>query len=281
MSLGDLPPVPVIAVDDADPALPEQHRLARKILLKGRVLIRRDVIRLEVGEYAVIKHKPLCPVHFEPLRRRLHHDHLAACILHLPEISLQCGGFRRRVRRGDHFVPYDRLDRPDKPDLIASLLQYVFDEICRRRLSLCACHTDDLHAVSRISIKVRRYKRHRIPGVRNPDHSDLGPVPKLHLMIDHQHRRAFAHRLCHRRMPVKLCAVYAYKKTALCNLSGVIYHLRYRDIRAALDALVFKSPQQIPTLKHITHSPLCSFSCIPSLLYSLYSNSANPILERV
>ena len=45
-------------------------------------------------------------------------------------------------------------------------IQYVFDEICRRRLSLCACHTDDLHAVSRISIKVRRYKRHRIPGVR-------------------------------------------------------------------------------------------------------------------
>ena len=145
------------------------------------------------------------------------------------------------MRRGNHLLPDNRLDRTHESNFISSLFQNIFHKICCRRLSLRPCHTDNLHAFRWIAKIVCRDKRHRITGVLHLDHRDAGSCRKRYLLTDHKHRSPFVHCLCRRCVSVKICTLYAYKKTVLRNLSGVVYHLRYLNICTAFDTFIFKA----------------------------------------
>lgn len=78
----------VVAIDDADPALPEQPPLAFHVLLKALMLSRRDVIRLQVGEDAVIEYKALGPVELQGLGGHLHHHRVQPGLRHFGKVLL-------------------------------------------------------------------------------------------------------------------------------------------------------------------------------------------------
>ena len=264
----------IVTVDDPYPALAKQHRLASQILVKVCMFSRCDMIGLNVGKNTIIKDKSLCAVHLEALRGRLHHYHLTARLFHFFKILLQIIRLGRRMRWRNHFLSDNCLDGSHQTDLISCSFQNILDKVRCRRLSLRACHTDDLHALCRIAKIVCREKRHRITGVLHLDHRDVRPCRKRYLLTDHKHRSTFVHCLCRRCVPIKICALYAYKETVLCNLSRVLYYLRYLNICTAFDTFIFKASKQLPALNHITHPPLWFLSLlIDSTLKNTISTS--------
>ncbi len=88
VALHDAAHMDVVAVDDADPALPEQPPLAFQVLLKALMLPRRDVVRLQVREDAVIEYKALCPMELQGLGGHLHHHRVQPGLHHLGKVLL-------------------------------------------------------------------------------------------------------------------------------------------------------------------------------------------------
>ena len=100
------------------------------------MLIRSDVIRLQICKNTDIKGKATHAVQHQPLRGHLHNDCIQPCIHHFPkallnDIRLRCGIHRRNMLLTD-----DRLNRTDQAYLIAGVLQNRFDHIGRCSLSL-------------------------------------------------------------------------------------------------------------------------------------------------
>ena len=57
----------IVPVDDTHTALVEEHFLAFEIVLEIPVLVRPDVVWLDVGEDAVVKGESCCTVEHEAL----------------------------------------------------------------------------------------------------------------------------------------------------------------------------------------------------------------------
>ena len=57
----------IIRIDDTETALFEQHALALHIFFKRRMLVRTDMIRLEIRENTDVKNKSSNAVHHESL----------------------------------------------------------------------------------------------------------------------------------------------------------------------------------------------------------------------
>ena len=120
------------------------------------MFIRSDMIRLNIGKDTDIEYKSLRPMHHQPLGRHFHHNGIAARIRHLPKITLQYIGLRRRIIRGNMLLPDDRFYRADQSHLPARMLQNGFDKISRCRLSLRPGNPDDLHTLCRMAKIGRR-----------------------------------------------------------------------------------------------------------------------------
>ena len=87
----------IIPVKNSYFALSEQHALTVKIIIKILVLIRADMIRLNIGENANVKSKAGSPVEHKSLGRNFHDYTVASCLRHLCEIFLDQIGFRRSI----------------------------------------------------------------------------------------------------------------------------------------------------------------------------------------
>ena len=77
-----LPPVSVVSVHNAHPALLEQKPLAMQIFFKAGMLIRPDMIRLDIRKNAEVKHEALASVLHQRLGGNLHHHRIAALLHH-------------------------------------------------------------------------------------------------------------------------------------------------------------------------------------------------------
>ena len=87
------------------------------------MLIRTDVIRLNIGKNPDLERKSRRPLHHDGLGGHLHHHTGTAGICHFPEILLNQIRFRCGVHGRDFLLPDDRLDRSDQSHLIACIFQ--------------------------------------------------------------------------------------------------------------------------------------------------------------
>ena len=124
-----LPPVGVIPVHNAHPALFKQKSLTMQIVLKAGMLVGADVIRLDVCKNAEIEHKTLASVLHQRLGGYLHHHRVAALLHHPRKIGLEHIGFRRGVLRMDMSVSDDHLNGAHQPHLQPRIFQNGLHQI--------------------------------------------------------------------------------------------------------------------------------------------------------
>ena len=79
----------IVSIDDSYLTLLKQQTLAVNIILKVLMLIRSDVVRLNVGEDSEIKDKALGSVEHKSLAGHLHYHSINSRIHHLLEIFLK------------------------------------------------------------------------------------------------------------------------------------------------------------------------------------------------
>ena len=87
----------------------------------------------------------------------------------VPEQGLEVGGLGRRPRRVHLPAGAAVFDRPDEAGRGAGRAQDLIEDVGRRRLALGPGDADDLHAVGRVAVEVRRGQGQGLAGVGDPD----------------------------------------------------------------------------------------------------------------
>ena len=226
--------VDIVSVHDAHAALPEQKALTGQVFLEVLMLIRPDVVRLQVGEDAVIEHEPLGPVQLQRLRGHLHDYRVQACLRHLGEILLKEVGFRRGVLRMGMDIPYDGLYGPYEPYAEACVLQDGLHQVGCGGLALGASDADDFKLPGRVAEPGGRDVGHGISGVPHLDYGCVFAFRRVYGLGDHQDPGPFLHCLPGVVMAVELRTCDADEETARDNLPGIIDHRRHLRVRASL-----------------------------------------------
>ena len=162
-----------IEVDDADTGLFEDAALIVLVLLEIRMLVRSDMIRLDVREDAVVEGDRVDTVELEGLAGGFHHDVIAALIPHHTEVVLKIIGLRRRVLRRKVMTAVLDTGRTDAADLLAGVLQDLLNHVGGGRLALRSGDGDDRHLPARMTETCRTECREGRTRILDPNDRDL------------------------------------------------------------------------------------------------------------
>ena len=158
-----------IEIDDADTGLFEDAALIVLVLLEIRVLVRSDVIRLDVREDAIVEGDGVDTVELEGLAGGLHHDIITALIPHHAEVVLEVIGLRGRVLRRKVMPAILDAGRTDAADLLAGVLKDLLDHVGGGRLALRSGDGDDRHLPARMIEACRTERREGRPRILHTD----------------------------------------------------------------------------------------------------------------
>ena len=172
----------------------------------------------------------------QSLRRHLHHNNLAACICHTPEILLYGIRLRRGIASRDHFVPDDHLNGADQSHLISGRFQNRLHHIGGSGLALRTCDTDDLHLIRGITKISSGNERHGVAGILHLNHRHI--LRCFHFILHHQNLGSLFHYIRNVLVPVCHRTLDAEKQRTLLHLSGVIYHVLYLNVYTSLQTFV-------------------------------------------
>lgn len=195
------------------------------IFFKAPMLVRSDMIRLQICKNTEIEYKALGPVEHQRLRGNLHYNGITARFHHFGKIFLQKIGFRRRIDRVNMRVSDDNFNGSDQSYLSSRIFQDGFYQISGRRLTLRSGDANRRQLFRRMVKPRRRYEREGIAGILHPDQSRFRLFRKLYFM-DTIIAAAFS--LLPLRQPDvrQNLPLDADKQTAFYNFSGVIHDRR-------------------------------------------------------
>ena len=215
-------PVHIVTVCNPDAALFKQQTLTMRIFFKAPMLVRSDMIRLQICKNTEIEYKALGPVEHQRLRGNLHYNGITARFHHFGKIFLQKIRFRRRIDRVNMRVSDDYFNGSDQSYLSSRIFQDGFYQISGRRLTLRSGDADRRQFFCRMVKPRRRYEREGIAGILHPDQGRFRLFRKLYFLGHDNRSRFFLCSLCGSLMSVKICPLDTDKQTAFYNFSGVI-----------------------------------------------------------
>ena len=237
-------PMLIVTVNNAYLTLPEQQSLTVQIFLEAGMLVGPDMIRLQIRENTVIKHKALSAVQHQCLRRHLHDYGVQSRLHHAGKILLQQIGFRCGIVGMDMFVPDDHFDGSHQTYFVAGIFQNGLYQIGRGGLALGACDTDDFQFLRRMAEPGCGNKCHGIAGIRHFDHRHIRIFGKFHISLYYQHSGALCGHLCGKIMSVKICSVNTNEQASRNDFTGVIDHSRDLPLQASAYLFIFQFIQK-------------------------------------
>ena len=196
-------PVHIVTVCNPDAALLKQQTLTMRIFFKAPMLVRSDMIRLQICKNTEIEYKALGPVEHQRLRGNLHYNGIAARFHHFGKIFLQKIRFRRRIDRVNMRVSDNNFNGSDQSYLSSRIFQDGFYQISGRRLALRAGDAHEAHLPLRMIKERLADSRHCRAAVA---HQHLRHVHIVQEAFHYQCHAAILHRLRGILMRIKMCA---------------------------------------------------------------------------
>ena len=228
----------IISVDNSHTTLPEQHRFASEIIIKILMLIRSDMVWLDICKNAEIKDKSLCSVKHQSLRRYFHNNSIAACFYHIMKIFLHHVGFRCCVSCRNMLLTDDRLNSSDQANLISCILKNRFHHVCCCCFSLGSCDSDSFQLPGRMSEPCCGNKCHCITCVLYLDHSYISR--SFYRFLHDKSFGSFGNHIRYEFMSIYNSTSDTDKKASFIYFTGVINNRSYLLLCASLKTFVFK-----------------------------------------
>ena len=128
-----------------------------KVIVKIFMLVRSDMIRLNICKNTIIKCKAWNSVKHKSLRWNFHNYTLASLFNHFCKSFLNNIWFRCCILRRSDFIAYYCFNCSNKSCLNANAFKYWTNHICSCCFSLSSCNTNSNKFFSRISKIVCRH----------------------------------------------------------------------------------------------------------------------------
>ena len=250
--------VGVIHIHHTHVAPLEQFALPGAILLKGLMLAgAAHVVQIQVGKHAdLIVNARHALVH-QPLAGNLHHQRVAACIHHIPEVLLQFIALRGGVRQLGKKARVFHTGGAHHAHLAACRCQNRADHMCRGGFAFGSGHADHGHFLGRVAEKVCAHQGQTQLCVLHLQHGHpFGQL--LQVMLDQQGLRALFHRLGSHIVAVAAVAADAHKHLAAGDGARVVAHIGDLFLQAALHQGVVQAFGQLCQF-HRKNAPLLLF----------------------